>query len=287
TAAQLCRQQTGLSSVDAKLYRLEKLISELSGRNIQELIPEGSTKLTFVPSGGATAMSTLPPPSRRTRTPPTTSGSDLSNMATQQSTDDRAADQHTADDHTADDHTADDHTADDHTADDHTAEQPLRPGAVDGHSDDSAAVQEPRITYYDAGGHFDRSVPLQDRDVVTYHVGLGRSRQDPLPTATTDGRVEVFIVLNEGRIESATSTTHMPSRPVDFNNGKQTKLVVNFCDNAVISAVIEPSGDKVYARQVGVQRGNGLHRKRLRLLSSVSDCTGLDDCDCEECQSVV
>ncbi|GAA5993114.1 hypothetical protein JCM5350_007225 [Sporobolomyces pararoseus] len=33
--------------------RLEKLISELNGKNIDELIAEGSSKLASVPSGGA------------------------------------------------------------------------------------------------------------------------------------------------------------------------------------------------------------------------------------------
>jgi len=41
--------------VDAEGERLEKLISELSGKNIQELISEGSAKLASVPSGGAGA----------------------------------------------------------------------------------------------------------------------------------------------------------------------------------------------------------------------------------------
>ncbi|KAG9515743.1 hypothetical protein KCU71_g23943, partial [Aureobasidium melanogenum] len=41
--------------VDAEGERLDKLISELSGKNIQELISEGSAKLASVPSGGAAA----------------------------------------------------------------------------------------------------------------------------------------------------------------------------------------------------------------------------------------
>ncbi|KAI4132049.1 MAG: hypothetical protein LQ338_000907 [Usnochroma carphineum] len=43
-----------LSSVgiDADDERLDKLISELEGKDIQELIAEGSTKLASVPSGG-------------------------------------------------------------------------------------------------------------------------------------------------------------------------------------------------------------------------------------------
>ncbi|OQE41879.1 hypothetical protein PENCOP_c004G04204 [Penicillium coprophilum] len=44
-----------LSSVgiDAEGDRLEKVISELQGKDLQELIAEGSTKLASVPSGGA------------------------------------------------------------------------------------------------------------------------------------------------------------------------------------------------------------------------------------------
>ncbi|KAJ5608018.1 60S acidic ribosomal protein P2 [Penicillium hordei] len=46
-----------LSSVgiDAEGDRLEKVISELQGKDLQELIAEGSTKLASVPSGGAAA----------------------------------------------------------------------------------------------------------------------------------------------------------------------------------------------------------------------------------------
>ncbi|KAH8701125.1 60s acidic ribosomal protein-domain-containing protein [Talaromyces proteolyticus] len=39
--------------IDADEERLEKLLSELDGKDIQELIAEGSTKLASVPSGGA------------------------------------------------------------------------------------------------------------------------------------------------------------------------------------------------------------------------------------------
>ncbi|KAJ5666975.1 hypothetical protein N7462_011384 [Penicillium macrosclerotiorum] len=44
-----------LSSVgiDADSERLEKLIAELQGKNLQELISEGSAKLATVPTGGA------------------------------------------------------------------------------------------------------------------------------------------------------------------------------------------------------------------------------------------
>ncbi|CAI7676701.1 unnamed protein product [Penicillium palitans] len=46
-----------LSSVgiDAEGDRLEKVIAELQGKDLQELISEGSTKLASVPSGGAGA----------------------------------------------------------------------------------------------------------------------------------------------------------------------------------------------------------------------------------------
>ncbi|KAL1854730.1 60S acidic ribosomal protein P2 [Paecilomyces lecythidis] len=46
-----------LSSVgiDADEERLTKLIAELEGKDIQELIAEGTTKLASVPSGGAAA----------------------------------------------------------------------------------------------------------------------------------------------------------------------------------------------------------------------------------------
>ncbi|KAL2872431.1 ribosomal protein P2 [Aspergillus lucknowensis] len=41
--------------VDADDERLEKLLSELEGKDIQELISEGATKLASVPSGGGGA----------------------------------------------------------------------------------------------------------------------------------------------------------------------------------------------------------------------------------------
>ncbi|ORX65504.1 ribosomal protein 60S [Basidiobolus meristosporus CBS 931.73] len=46
-----------LSSVgiEADSERLNKLISELEGKNVQELIAEGKEKLASVPSGGAAA----------------------------------------------------------------------------------------------------------------------------------------------------------------------------------------------------------------------------------------
>ncbi|KAF3388373.1 hypothetical protein F1880_003298 [Penicillium rolfsii] len=44
-----------LSSVgiDADSERLEKVVAELQGKNLQDLIAEGSSKLASVPSGGA------------------------------------------------------------------------------------------------------------------------------------------------------------------------------------------------------------------------------------------
>ncbi|OQE31947.1 hypothetical protein PENSTE_c001G08317 [Penicillium steckii] len=46
-----------LSSVgiDADSERLDKVVAELQGKDIQELISEGTTKLASVPSGGAGA----------------------------------------------------------------------------------------------------------------------------------------------------------------------------------------------------------------------------------------
>ncbi|CEJ59254.1 60S acidic ribosomal protein P2 [Penicillium cataractarum] len=46
-----------LSSVgiDADSERLEKVVAELQGKNLQDLIAEGSAKLASVPSGGAGA----------------------------------------------------------------------------------------------------------------------------------------------------------------------------------------------------------------------------------------
>ncbi|MCJ1449786.1 60S acidic ribosomal protein P2 [Mycoblastus sanguinarius] len=38
--------------IDADEERLDKLIAELKGKDLQELIAEGSTKLASVPSGG-------------------------------------------------------------------------------------------------------------------------------------------------------------------------------------------------------------------------------------------
>ncbi|DAA77628.1 TPA_exp: Uncharacterized protein A8136_6174 [Trichophyton benhamiae CBS 112371] len=51
-----------LSSVgiDADNERVEKLLAELEGKDIQELIAEGSTKLASVPSGGAGGAAAAP-----------------------------------------------------------------------------------------------------------------------------------------------------------------------------------------------------------------------------------
>ncbi|KAJ5087401.1 hypothetical protein N7456_011017 [Penicillium angulare] len=51
-----------LSSVgiDAESDRLDKLISELQGKNLEELIAEGTSKLASVPSGGAGAAAAAP-----------------------------------------------------------------------------------------------------------------------------------------------------------------------------------------------------------------------------------
>ncbi|EED85571.1 60S acidic ribosomal protein P2 [Postia placenta Mad-698-R] len=47
----------GAVGIEADDERLEKLISELEGKDINELIAEGSSKLSSVPSGGAVAVS--------------------------------------------------------------------------------------------------------------------------------------------------------------------------------------------------------------------------------------
>ncbi|KAK1922772.1 putative 60S acidic ribosomal protein P2 [Papiliotrema laurentii] len=47
----------GIESEDA---RIEKLIAELEGKDINELIAEGSSKLASVPSGGAAAGGAAP-----------------------------------------------------------------------------------------------------------------------------------------------------------------------------------------------------------------------------------
>ncbi|OJD14292.1 60S acidic ribosomal protein P2 [Emergomyces pasteurianus Ep9510] len=43
----------GAVGIDADDERLEKLIAELKGKDLSELIAEGTTKLASVPSGGA------------------------------------------------------------------------------------------------------------------------------------------------------------------------------------------------------------------------------------------
>ncbi|KAH9839838.1 60S acidic ribosomal protein P2 [Rhodofomes roseus] len=47
----------GAVGIDADDERLEKLVSELEGKDVNELIAEGSSKLASVPSGGAVAAS--------------------------------------------------------------------------------------------------------------------------------------------------------------------------------------------------------------------------------------
>ncbi|EGO22159.1 hypothetical protein SERLADRAFT_472573 [Serpula lacrymans var. lacrymans S7.9] len=47
----------GAVGIEADDERLEKLISELEGKDVNALIAEGSAKLASVPSGGAVAVS--------------------------------------------------------------------------------------------------------------------------------------------------------------------------------------------------------------------------------------
>ncbi|KAI0923810.1 60S acidic ribosomal protein P2 [Taiwanofungus camphoratus] len=47
----------GAVGIEADDERLEKLVSELEGKDINTLIAEGSSKLSSVPSGGAVAAS--------------------------------------------------------------------------------------------------------------------------------------------------------------------------------------------------------------------------------------
>ncbi|KIY43110.1 hypothetical protein FISHEDRAFT_62959 [Fistulina hepatica ATCC 64428] len=47
----------GAAGIEVDRERLDKLVSELKGKSIDELIVEGSSKLSSVPSGGA-AVST-------------------------------------------------------------------------------------------------------------------------------------------------------------------------------------------------------------------------------------
>ncbi|OBZ73769.1 60S acidic ribosomal protein P2 [Grifola frondosa] len=47
----------GAVGIEADDERLEKLIAELSGKDINQLIAEGSSKLSSVPSGGAAVVS--------------------------------------------------------------------------------------------------------------------------------------------------------------------------------------------------------------------------------------
>ncbi|YCL18118.1 60S ribosomal protein P2-beta [Komagataella phaffii] len=46
--------------IDVEEDKLSKLISELEGKNIEELIAEGNEKLSSVPTGGAAAASSGP-----------------------------------------------------------------------------------------------------------------------------------------------------------------------------------------------------------------------------------
>ncbi|PIL24976.1 hypothetical protein GSI_12863 [Ganoderma sinense ZZ0214-1] len=50
----------GAVGIEADEDRLEKLISELDGKDVSALIAEGSSKLASVPSGGAVAASSAP-----------------------------------------------------------------------------------------------------------------------------------------------------------------------------------------------------------------------------------
>ena len=43
------------ADIEVEEEKVEKLISELDGKNVEELIAEGNTKLASVPSGGAAA----------------------------------------------------------------------------------------------------------------------------------------------------------------------------------------------------------------------------------------
>merc|ERR1719419_338931 len=45
----------GSVGVDAEADQIKKVISELNGKNLEELIAEGAEKLASVPSGGAAA----------------------------------------------------------------------------------------------------------------------------------------------------------------------------------------------------------------------------------------
>ncbi|CAK42920.1 60S acidic ribosomal protein P2 [Aspergillus awamori] len=46
--------------IDAEEERLQKLLAELEGKDLQELISEGTQKLASVPSGGAGAAAAAP-----------------------------------------------------------------------------------------------------------------------------------------------------------------------------------------------------------------------------------
>ncbi|OJZ86587.1 hypothetical protein ASPFODRAFT_46066 [Aspergillus luchuensis CBS 106.47] len=46
--------------IDAEEERLQKLLAELEGKDLQEVIAEGTQKLASVPSGGAAAAAAAP-----------------------------------------------------------------------------------------------------------------------------------------------------------------------------------------------------------------------------------
>merc|ERR1711911_31250 len=50
----------GSVGVDAEADQIKKVISELNGKNIEELIAEGAEKLASVPSGGGAAAAAAP-----------------------------------------------------------------------------------------------------------------------------------------------------------------------------------------------------------------------------------
>ncbi|TRY92705.1 hypothetical protein DNTS_032935 [Danionella cerebrum] len=49
--------------IEADDVRLDKVVSELSGKNVEEVIVQGFSKLASVPSGGAVAASSASAPS--------------------------------------------------------------------------------------------------------------------------------------------------------------------------------------------------------------------------------
>jgi large subunit ribosomal protein LP2 len=59
TAADL-EKILGSVGIEAETDKVNKVISELKGKNVEELIAEGSKKLASVPSGGAVAAAAAP-----------------------------------------------------------------------------------------------------------------------------------------------------------------------------------------------------------------------------------